>query len=79
MKKYATLLIVLGFSFAVNVSVMARHHSPTDVCNTTLNCGKDCPDYGISQNGPCDTPYCEGLCNSGEYKGCYCDCSTNSC
>ncbi|MBV53807.1 MAG: hypothetical protein CL816_07115 [Coxiellaceae bacterium] len=88
MKKYATLLIVLGFSFAVNVSVMAWHHNSTNVCNGMAvnsegvspcsECGQNV-EYDLYQGGCAtnDNDVCDARCSTGTYAGCYCDCNSS--
>ena len=79
MKKYVTLLIVLGFSFAVNVSVMAWG----DKCNgMAVNSEGVSPCSECGQNADIDVysggygqSYCDAHCDGGDYSGCYCDCS----
>ena len=71
MKKYATLLIVLGFSFAVNVSVMAGD-TPCGSCSDGF--------VGISQGG-CESydTACKGICGDGTYCNCYASTGGSGC
>ena len=76
---------MLGFSFAVNVSVMAR---PTNVCDEMqvnsqgvvpcTECGSNVK-FDLYQGGCAsyDNGVCNAWCNSGTYQGYDCDCNSS--